>query len=117
VRCQPFPSAVTRRSEILSRPTRSWWDEARAVAERAVPLLALSLATAAQVPGCSDPTGTVLCALFLVWTPSLVLCGELVIRADRRARHREAVLTEERQRVMRSVFGEPSPHTEPPACD
>jgi hypothetical protein len=68
------------------------------------------------MPGCSDPMSGVFGMLFL-WTPTLVLFGELVIRADRRARYREAVLAEERQRIMRSVFDEPSGRNEPRACD
>jgi hypothetical protein len=108
--CAPsaVPSAVANRAEILSRPTRSSWDEARSVAEIAVPLLALFLATASQVPGCSEPTGGVLGGL-LIWTTSLVLFGELVIRANRRARYRNAVLAEERRRITRSVFGTDAP--------
>jgi hypothetical protein len=107
---------VATRAEILSRPTRSSRDEARSVAEIAVPLLALCLATASQVPGCSEPTGAVLGGL-LIWTPSLILFGELVLRANRRARYRKAVLAEERRRIMRSMFGDASPPSErlPPA--
>lgn len=99
---QSFPATVPTRSNILCSPSRTPWDEARAVAEIAVPLLGLCAATGTTIPGCSDPISGVF-GVVLLWTASLVLIGELVIRADRRARYRSAVLAEERRRIMTSA--------------
>jgi hypothetical protein len=96
---------VTKRADILSAPTLSSWDEARGVAEAAVPLLGLCLGVGSLLRECSDPLAGVLGAL-VVWTPSLVVFGELVIRAERRARFRSTVLAQERRRITRSFFGE-----------
>ena len=98
---------MTRRADILSRPGPSGWDEARTVAEAAVLLLGVCLGIGSLLPGCSDPLAGMLGAL-AIWTPSLVLFGELVIRAERRARYRSAVLAEERKRITRSYDRWPS---------
>jgi hypothetical protein len=106
-------SAVMDRVDVLRRPSRTSWDEARQVAEAAVPLLGVCLGACSLMQGCPEPPVGVL-GVLVVSTASFGLLGELIIRADRRARHRSAALAQERRRIMNSVFDEPLPRSEPP---
>lgn len=84
---------------ILSRPTRTGWDEARLVGEKVVALVAVCLAADRGVASVGDSQARVF-GILVVSTPVLLAIGELVIGAHRRVRWRSAVLAQARRRIM-----------------
>ncbi len=75
------------------------------MAEASVPLLGACWAAGSMRQGADPVTGVF--DVLLVSTASLILFGELVIGAYRRARYRNAVLAHARQQIIRSVLDDP----------